>query len=188
MAGSIRECVSELMIYDADDELSSDEAKKFLDSHQFGAWTVNVAGIHGAAELSKALQNFVNIEQLSFCSHGSPGSVYFMRGSLTARNLKSVIVPYDLFKGAGRLLFMGCETARTKTGEDFLIAAGKHFFAGKGGVVGGSTIYNLGFSSGTRLPLLGFSSGGLEIGKLILFHLDAKGNVIGTKTVRPFGL
>jgi hypothetical protein len=99
-----------------------------------------------------------------------------------------VRVPFDLYGGAGRLLFMGCETARTKTGESFLIAAGKHFFAGKGGVVGGSTIYNLGLSSGTRLPILGRSSSGWGLGKLILFQLDAKGNVILRKAVRPFGL
>ena len=83
---------------------------------------------------------------------------------------------------------MGCETARTKYGENFLIAAGNHFFARKGGVVGGATIYSLGFSSGARLPLFGRSSGGWGIGQLVLFHLDAKGSVIDTKTVNPFGL
>lgn len=188
MGTSIRQWVSELMIYDADDKSIADEAQEFLDSHKFGAWTVGAAGIRGVTELSKALQGFGNIEQLSFCTHGFPGGVYFKGGSLTSGTLKLVTVPPGLFKGFGRLLFMGCETARTKTGEDFLVAAGKHFFAGKGGVVGGSTIYNLGFSSGTRLPLLGRSSGGFGIGKLILFHLDAKGNVVGTKTVKPFGL
>lgn len=188
MATSIRQWVSELMIYDADDKLSADEAKEFLDSNRFGAWTVGAAGIHGATELSKALQGFCNIEQLSFCTHGFPGGVYFKGGRLTSTTLKLVTVPPGLFRGAGRLLFMGCETARTKAGEDFLIAAGKHFFAGRGGVVGGSTIGNLGFSSGTRLPLLEISSDGFGIGRLILFHLDAKGNVIETKTVKPFGL
>lgn len=188
MAASIRQWVSELMIYDADDKLSSDEAEEFLDSHKFGAWTVGAAGIRGVAELSQALQNFANIEQLSFCTHGLPGVVPFNRGSLTAWNLKSVTVPPSLFKGAGRLLFMGCEIARTKDGENFLIAAGKHFFARKGGVVGGATIISLGFSSGTRLPLFGESGGGWGIGQLVLFHLDAEGNVIDTKTVKPFGL
>jgi hypothetical protein len=188
MAVNMRRWVSELMIYDADDKLSCDEAKEFLDSHKYGAWTVGAEGIRGVRELSNALQKFGNIEQLSFCTHGFPGGVFFKRGSLTAGNLNIVNVPPRLFKGAGRLLFMGCETARGRVGENFLIAAGRHFFAGKGGVVGGSTLYNLGFSSGTRLPLLGRSSGGWGIGKLILFHLDAKGNVIGTKTVRPFGL
>jgi len=176
------------MVYDADDKLSSDEAEEFLDSHQYGAWTVGAAGIRGVTELSTALQNFGNIEQLSFCTHGFPGGVFFKGGSLTTGTLKIVTVPPGLFKGAGRLLFMGCETARTKAGEDFLVAAGRHFFAGKGGVVGGSTIYNLGFSSGTRLPMLGNSSGGWGIGRLVLFKLDAKGNVIATKTVKPFGI
>ena len=188
MAVNIRRWVSELMIYDVDDKLSSDEATKFLDSHKYGAWTVGAEGIRGVTALSEALQNFGNIEQLSFCTHGFPGGVFFKGGSLTSGNLTIVTVPPGLFKGAGRLLFMGCETARGKAGENFLIAAGRHFFAGKGGVVGGSTIYNVGFSSGTRLPVLGGSSGGWGIGKLILFHLDANGNVIGTKTVKPFGL
>jgi hypothetical protein len=188
MAAGLRRWVSELMIYDADDTLSSDEAEEFLDSHKFGAWTVGAAGIRGVSELGRALESFVNIEQLSFCTHGFPAGVYFNAGSLTAATLRSVTVPAGLFKGAGRLLFMGCETARTKEGQDFLIAAGKHFFAGKSGVVGGTTIYNLGFSSGTRLPLFGDHSGGFGFGHLVLFHLDAKGNVVNSKTVKPFGL
>lgn len=188
MAVNLRRWISELMIFDADDRLSSDEAKAFINSYQYGAWTVGVEGIHGVAEISAALKKYGNVEQLSFCTHGFPGGVFFKRGSLTASTLKQVAVPGGFFKGAGRLLFMGCETARTKAGEDFLVAAGKHFFAGKGGVVGGSTIYNLGFSSGTRLPLLGGSSGGWGIGRLILFQLDGKGNVIARKTVKPFSL
>ena len=75
------------MIYDADDRSTSGEAEEFLDSHKFGAWTVGAEGIRGVAELSKALQNFGNIEQLSFCTHGFPGGVYFKGGSLTAGNL-----------------------------------------------------------------------------------------------------
>lgn len=188
MVAGLRQWVSELMVYDADDGLSTNEAKEFLGSHKFGAWTVGTIGVHGVAELSQALQGFVNIEQLCFSTHGSPGSVYFKKGCLTAESLHLVTVPRDLFKDTGRLLFMGCETARTQKGEDFLIAAGRHFFAGKGGVVGGSTIYNLGFSSGTRLPVLGPSSHGFGVGRLVLFHLDAKGTVLGTKTVKPFGL
>jgi len=189
MATGIRRWVSELMIYDADDKLSADEAGTFLDSHKFGAWTVDAVGIRGVTELSNALRGFVNIEQLSFCTHGFPGGVYFEGGNLTSLTLKSVAVPHNLFKGVGKLLFMGCETARTKTGERFLIAAGKHFFSGKGGVVGGSTIYNDGWSFGTRLPLFGSSSGGLGVGTLVLFHLDTNGNVINNKkTVTPFNL
>jgi hypothetical protein len=187
MAGELRKWVSEVMIYDADDKLSSDEASEFQDSHRVGGWTVGAAGIRGVGELSVALDKFVNIEQLSFCTHGFPGGVWFPRGNLTAANLRTVTVPARLFKGAGRLLFMGCETARTPEGEAFLVAAGKHFLAGRGGVVGGSTIYNLGFSSGTRLPVLGPSSGGWAGGKLVLYRLDDKGNVIDSSSTRPFG-
>jgi Domain of unknown function (DUF4347) len=188
MPPALRQWVSELMIYDADDTSCSDEAAELLDSHKVGGWTVGAAGVRGVAELSKTLQDFVNILQLSFCTHGFPGGVHFKGGSLTSVNLKTVSVPSRLFNGPGRLLFMGCETARTKAGEDFIIEAGKHFFTGKGGVVGGSTIFNLGSSSGCRLPILGDSSGGWEIGQLILFHLDAQGKVIERKDVKPFGL
>ena len=129
------------------------------------------------------------MEQLSFCTHGLPGKVCFKGGHLTVANLSKVAVPKDLFKGAGRLLFMGCDTARGTDGETFLIAAGKHFLAGKGGVVGGTTIHTLGFSSGTRLPLFFSSSESWgELGNLVLFHLDADSNVIGRKTAKAFGL
>jgi hypothetical protein len=188
MADGIRKCVSEVMIYDADDSLSSDEAAEFVSDHQYGAWTVDKCGVKGAQQLSRALAGYVGIQQLSFCTHGFPGGVYFPKGNLTAKNLSSVAVSPNLFQGEGRLLFMGCETARTKAGEDFLLAAARHFFAGKGGIVGGSTIYNLGPSSGTRLPMVGDSSDGWHAGKLILTRVDGAGNVVGSKTVRPFGL
>ena len=193
MAASLRSMVSELVVYDADDSSCSNEAAGFVASHAYGAWTVDAKGIHAAPELNGVLDGFVNIKQLSFCTHGFPAGVYFNGGSLTGVNLSTVTVPRNLFAGPGRLLFMGCETARTKAGEDFLIAAGKHFFAGKGGIVGGATIYILGADlftpfSDARLPVLGRSSGGWGSGKLILFHLDTKGNVIASKTVKPFGL
>jgi hypothetical protein len=187
---ALRKWISELMIYDADDKLSSDEAMQFLESNKFGAWTVDAQGIKGANELGDVLKGYVNIKQISFSTHGFPGGVYFKNGSLVAGNLKDVSIPKDLFAGQGRVLFMGCETARTKVGEHFLVAAGRQFFAGKGGVVGGSTVYNYGFSSGTRLPVLGGSSsdGFLpEIGHLVLVYLDAAGNIVSHKTVKPFG-
>lgn len=176
------------MIYDSDDKLSSDEAASFVNSYSMGGWTVAAEGIRAALDLSTALDKFVNIEQLSFCTHGFPGGVYFPGGSITETNLRSITVPPSLFNGPGRLLFMGCETASGKGGTDFLIAAGKHFFAGRGGIVGGSTIYNLGFSSGTRLPIFGSSSAGWNFGNLILYKIDPSGKVVDSKTVRPFGV
>ena len=184
----LRKWISELMIYDADDESCSDEASEFLQSNKYGGWTVDAVGIRGKDELNDVLKGYVKINQITFCTHGFPGGVYFKRGSVTSGNVYSIDVPPDLFGGTGRLLFMGCETARSKAGEDFLVDAGRHFFAGKGGVVGGATIYALGFSSGARLPLLGSSSAGWHVGKLILFKLDTSGTVTGNSSVSPFGL
>jgi hypothetical protein len=183
MAPKIRQTVSELMIYDADDEDSSDEAKEFLSTYDIGAWTVAAAGCHGVGDLSKTLQDFCHIEQLSFCTHSHPGLVSFARGNLETANLKTVIVPRTLFRAAGRLLFMGCQTARSRVGEDFLVAAGRHFFVGKGGVVGGATTATIGFSSGTRLPIVDWLSRDCEVGKLILIQLDASGKVIGSRNI-----
>ena len=185
----IRTWVDELMIYDADDKLSIDEAKELKSDDNAGK--IAIEGVTGVKDLNDKLKKYVNLKQVSFSTHGSPGSVYFKQGSLNTHSLSALFIDPSLFQGPGRLLFMGCEVARTKAGEDFLIAAGKRFFAGKGGVVGGTTIYNLGFSSGTRLPLLGgSSSAGIlpELGNLILFRLDGAGNVTAKNTVRPFGL
>lgn len=188
MPAELRKWVNEVMIYDRDDSLSSDEANSFRDCYSTGGWTVAIEGIRSADELSDSLDKFIHIDQISFCTHGFPGGVFFPGRSLTTLNLKTVIVPNGLFNRNGRLLFMGCETGRGPAGESFLVEAGKHFFAGKGGIVGGSTIYNIGPSSGTRLPVFGSSSGGWHAGKLLLYNIDASGKVVGTKTARPFGM
>jgi len=178
----IRKMVSEVMIYDADDASCSTEANNSVPD--VGAWTVDIQGVHGVAELTGVLDQYVGIRQLSFCTHGFPGGVYFRRGCLTAGNLKSVVVPDRLFGPNARLLFMGCETARGKDGEDFLIAAGKHFFAGKGGIVGGANIYILGLPTGARLPILGGSSAGWHRGRLRLYQFDPSGKVTGNQVVK----
>ncbi len=187
----LRRIVCELMIYDADDRGimgCEREAKKFLADHEYGAWTVAAAGIRGVGQLADTLRGYCNIQQLSFCTHGFPGGVYFRNGSLGIQNLQGVQVPPTLFSDTGRLLFMGCETARTDSGEQFLIAAGKHFFAGKPGVVGGTTIYNIGLIWGARLPVFGRSSGGWHTGQLVIYQLDAQGNVTQRRVVKPFSL
>jgi hypothetical protein len=190
MPAELRKWVNEVMIYDKEDSLSRNEAASFQESHQTGGWTTAVEGIASADELSDALDKFINVDQISFSTHGFPGGVWFRAGSLTLYNLKSVTVPVRLWNGTGRLLFMGCETGRGPDGEKFLIEAGKHFFVGRGGIVGGSTVYNLGFSSGTVLPVFGPSSDGFHLGKLLLYKIDAKGNVIGSSSTqsRTFGL
>jgi hypothetical protein len=181
----LRKSVSELMIYDADDQFSIDEAKQLLEDYQYGAWTVDIKGIRGVSELSGVLEQYINLEQVTFCTHGKSGSVYFRNGSLDLGTISSVVVPPTLFRGPGRLLFMGCETARPPNGELFLKRAGWQFFRGKGGTVGGATIYVRGYSWGSQLPLDGGSSDGREFGKLVIFRLDGKGQVIGSMTSQP---
>lgn len=186
LADDLQLSIKEVMIYDAEDELSTDEATELV-STPIDGWCVETRGIRGANEITKTLEKFVHIEQLDFNTHGSPGVVGFKHGdSLRIGNLNTVFVRNDLFRGPGRLLFMGCEIARGKMGDEFLIAAGRHFFKGKGGVVGGSTVSTTGFPSGTRLPLLLIRS--FEIGRLKLFKLDKNGNVVDKDTVLPFGL
>jgi hypothetical protein len=181
----MRKMVRELIIYDADDSLSSHEAKKFQKTPQYGAWSVAAKGIRGVNELGAALNEYSSITQLSFCTHGSPGAVYFKKGSLKKSNLATVAFLPDVFgrhrnyeSFTARLLFMGCQTAKGKSGKEFLIAAGKHFFKGKGGgIVGGTTNSNFyPYFGGTRVP---------GWGKIILIKLDAKGNVVATKTIIP---
>jgi len=176
--------VDELMIYDADDNISINEAKEFLNSNK----NVSIEGIKGVYELSNILKKYRNLKQINISTHGSPGNAYFKNGSLNNASLSNVAIPGNLFQGVGRLLFLGCEIARGKKGEDFLIAVGKHFFNGKKGIVAGSTISTLGFSSGTRLPLMLWIIGDFTIGELIIFLLDTKGNVIKRLAKKSFGL
>lgn len=174
---TIRTWCDELMIYSPDD-LSKDEAEA-LKREGEGGWTIGIEEANKIADVNAALRKYVNIKRLSFCTHGFSGGVSFEKGSILTVNLRKITVPRDLFQGEGQLLFMGCETARNKDGEKFLVAAGRHFLAGKGGIVGGSTVTIQGWSSGSVLPYLTLHWNALpEIGKLVLFRLDAKGTVI----------
>src|SRR3954470_14208562 len=106
MPAELRKWVNEVMIYDKEDWLSRNEAASFQESHQVGGWTTAIEGIASADELSDALDKFINVDQISFSTHGFPGGVWFRAGSLMLYNLKSVKVPATLWNGRGRLLFM----------------------------------------------------------------------------------
>ncbi len=174
---TIRTWCEELMIYSPDD-LSKDEAEELKRKGE-GGWVIEIEKADKIADVNAALRKYVNIKRLSFCTHGFSGGVFFENGSIMTSNLRKIVVPRDLFRGEGQLLFMGCETARNKDGEKFLVAAGRHFFAGKGGVVGGSTVTIQGWSSGSVLPYLTLHWTTLpEMGKLVLFRLDARGSIV----------
>ena len=174
----LRKWVDELVIYSMD-ALSKDEAEEKKNSTKGQSWTIEIEGANGIEDVNRALGKYVNLKRISFCTHGFSGGVFFDKGSIMSVNLKRISIPRDLYKGQGQLLFMGCETARNKEGENFLIAAGRHFFAGKGGVVGGSNVSIMGWTSGSVLPYATLNWDTLpEIGKLILYRLDADGNVV----------
>jgi len=171
--------IKELMLYDAGDSDSADEAKDFLSKEPKG--TAAIEGIRTLADLNAALTRYSGLNQVSFCTHGFPGQVQFEKLTLDKHNVLSVHVPSSLFTGQGRLLFMGCSIAAPPHGEDFLAAAGKRFFGVKGGIVGGSTVDTVTWPGGTRLPKLSFTS--FAIGYLILLKLDAMGTVVARKAV-----
>lgn len=188
MAG-LRQWVSELMVYDSMDKISRDEATEFAEDNNVGAWTVASEPVEGVGDFGRALRGYCHLSQLTISSHGFPGGAWFTKGGhLTTRSLQQIPVPVDLWGKEGRLLFLGCETARTQGGRDFLIAAGRHFFAGRAGIVGGATIQTLGFSSGTRLSGLGWITGShfpTHVGQLVVLKLDRDGNLVAEQTVRP---
>jgi len=180
---ALRKWVNELMIYSLDDS-SKGEAEETKKSSNLN-WSIEIQSARGIKDIAPALSNVVNVTRVSFCTHGFPGGVYFDKGCINATSVKSIVIPPNLFKGEGQLLFMGCETAQAPFGEEFLIAAGSHFFKGRGGIVGGATVSLVGWSSGTVLPFVTFHWDALpESGKLVLFRLDANGEVIGKKYAR----
>jgi hypothetical protein len=179
MTTAVAATIKELMIYDAGDSDSTKEAKEFLSKEPAG--TAAIEGIMTLADLNKALARYSGLKQVSFCTHGFPGQVQFDKLTLDQYNILSVNVPLGLFTGLGRLLFMGCSVAAPPKGEDFLVAAGKRFFSGKGGIVGGSTVDTVSWPGGTRLPKLSFTS--FAIGYLILLRLDNSGKVVLRKAV-----
>jgi len=179
----LRKWVQELMIYspDAASKLEAEVAK----SSAAGAWTLDIEQADSIVDVNIALKRYVHLKRVTFCTHGFSGGVYLEGGSITKGTLSMLAVPRDLFRGEGQLLFMGCETARDGTGRDFLIEAGRKFFAGTGGVVGGATVSVAGWPSGSVLPYLTPHWDSLpERGNLILFRLDAQGKVIGQSIAR----
>ena len=179
----LRKWVQELMIY-SPDALSTDEAKEAKASAA-GAWTLDIEPANSIADVNLALKRYVNLRRVTFCTHGFSGGVSFKGGSITNVTLSRLVIPRNLFKGEGQLLFMGCETARNESGREFLKAVGRKFFAGTGGVVGGATVSVIGWSSGSVLPFLTLNGNAMpERGNLVLFRLDADGTVIGQSVVR----
>lgn len=172
------------MVYDASDGVCETVAKNFADKYKFGSWSVSIEGVNNVLEMNNVLMDYCNIKRLTFETHGNPGNIYFGGNRLNLTRLTEIIVPPQLFDRKGQLLFLGCSVARGYEGEKFLTAAGKRFFAGKGGVVGGSTIRTLGYSWGVVLPYGQISWSGLENGILRIFDLDNRGYIIGRKLLR----
>jgi hypothetical protein len=185
----LRKWVSELMVYDPNDTKSRWEASEFVEDNSVGAWTVASEPVEGVTDFGRALRGYCHLSQLTISSHGFPGGAWFSKGGhLTTETLRQVSVPPDLYEKEGRLLFLGCETARTPVGRKFLIAAGQHFFGGKGGVVGGATIQTLGYPSGTVLGIMGWTNEShlpKNIGRLVVLKLDGGGDVVAERIVGP---
>ncbi len=177
--------VDELIIY-SPDLASTLESKVAKD----GASSANQMAIECAKSVGDVdiiLQRYGNLKRLVFCTHGCPGVAYFSQtgGYLHENNLGEVRVPVGLFQRAGQLLFTGCEVARGKDGEDFLVAAGRHFFKGVGGVVGGATVKLLGWPTGTVLPYVSWHLNALpESGMVVLYRVDGDGKVVARSTAR----
>jgi hypothetical protein len=181
----MRTWVDELIIY-SPDLASTFESKTAKD----GASSANQMAIECAKSVGDVdiiLQRYCNLKRLVFCTHGRAGVAYFSAtgGFLHQYNLGTVRVPAGLFQGAGQLLFTGCEVARGKDGEDFLIAAGQHFFKGVGGVVGGATVAIFGYPTGSVLPYVTWHTNALpESGRLVLYRIDGAGKVVARSTAR----
>jgi hypothetical protein len=69
----LRKWICELMIYDAGDASCTSEANKFMQTYNLGAWTVDIQGVKGFTDLGAVLVNYVNINQLTFTTHGFAG-------------------------------------------------------------------------------------------------------------------
>lgn len=184
MAG-LTKWVDELIIYDSDDRASRQEANFTNDSDSFKSFG-GIEGVTCNVDVENALAKYVNLKQVTFITHGFPGGVSLPNGSIDKEVVEKMRIPPRLFLHEGRLLFMGCDTAYKAAGEEFLIAAGRRFFAGKGGIVGGATSTVSGFPTGSQLPILSWNvSGGISVerGALRLIKIDKFGKVTGSKTV-----
>jgi len=181
----MRTWVDELIIYSPD--IASTLETKTAKGEASTANQLAIECAKSVGDVDIILQRYGNLKRLVFCTHGSPGVVFFSAagGYLHQYNLGEVRVPVGLFQRAGQLLFTGCETARGQYGEDFLVAAGRHFFKGIGGVVGGATVKLLGWPTGTVLPYVSWHTNALpESGMVVLYRLDRDGKVEVRSTAR----
>ncbi|MBK9088321.1 MAG: hypothetical protein IPL90_04425 [Holophagales bacterium] len=181
----MRSWVDELIIYSPD--LQSTLESKMAKGEAVGANQMAIECAKSVGDVDVILQRYNNLKRLVFCTHGRSGVAYFSQtgGFLHQYNLGDIRILQGLFRGAGQLLFTGCEVARGAEGEAFLIASGQHFFRGVGGVVGGATVGIMGYPTGSVLPYVSWHTDALpESGKVVLYRIGSDGTVAARRTAR----
>lgn len=173
MASNTRNTVDELLVYEADDELSSTLAHDYLESHRLPAWRISVVGVRGVSGLEMVINNFAGIQQLTVCMPA------------ILEDFNKLSPAKGLFGDSCRLMFIEANSLSTRETHQtlcrardwFIISNGRHFFSGRAGLVGISE------TAPADSPLLQ-----PIVKRLTLFQLNAKGEVELRKTVTPVSL
>jgi len=165
----------QLMIYAKDESAFVRLAKQFEDESKTG---MNKAEpVYAARHISDILDGYLYLSQINFYTHGHIGYVHLPGGGIVTRTAPFLLdAPHpQLFRGEGRILFMGCNVGEGPEGRDFMIAAGKALLDGHGGFVGATTSKNVFGRWGLfdiRKPLWG---------DLRVIQFDARGKVVAEK-------
>jgi hypothetical protein len=172
-----QKAIENLLFYDPDFE---NYAWTFREDHPSNGIARSVSN---PSELIEAVKEYALVRNVELVLHGSPGTIYFKSGLMTASYFGTIARTANMLSSDARVLFLGCNVAEGAAGDKFLLDVGKNMFAGSGGIVGGTTVTNVVFRGGaTRMnPLLFFGA------KLKVRRFDANGKMIAGHDVGYFG-
>jgi len=162
--------IDELLIFFADHEKSSQEAKNYLDSKTTSGWKIVSLGVKGISGLELAINNVANIQQLTICIPNGP------------QDLLSLKPNRNLFKTKGHIVFLDIDSKPDASHEltdnremdALLLANGRHLLADKSGVVGLST-----------QPFSETARHYWSNRRITQFHLNGNGHIQLRKTITP---
>ncbi|SRR5579864_4062084 len=172
--------VDSLYLYDPEFEPGATQFKKEAGSS--GA----VCPVKTWDDVKTAAGTYSSVKMLIFNTHGFPGKVdlpdHSGGDSFAFRTLGA---SPGFLNANARVLFLGCNIGEGSTGDYFLDEIGKSLLAGKGGIVGATTVGNMVFQLGpftTETFMIPLSFGRLKVKRY-----DVSGAQTGSKTVDRWG-
>ncbi len=179
----LRRAIDNLLLYDPDHQ---DYASKYKD--EVGS-NCDVYKVNSLNDLKTAVAEFTNVRYLEIVFHGTAGSnLRFGDGSGIAGSLFSRTLTENpvFINPNSRVLFYSCNIGEGTVGDNFMDHFGKTVFAGRGGILGATTVVNRVLFRNTVFATNIFMVPGLD-GKLKVRRYDQNGTRKSERIVNKYG-